>query len=323
MLSKVDKSKIKAFIPLFLVLLFVILLILFICYKIESHKRYFLKNFNVSGVEITQKLHGKEAEITANLTNEKVEQVAQDFFGNDENSLINSLNKQNDTWVKVHPDCINIFDFINNFSDIAQEFNPFDLKFEINRDANRIKLISGNLLVLDGIKDAIFCTEAVKIYENSRINRGIISTESIVGVYGSKPNGSMWRISIKNPLENKDNSGALGVAAVKLSSGFVATFGCFDDKIKTENSFFNKKIFDNEQNFINNDIDSVSVLHENAIIAKILAYICCEMGIQASKPILSRFNAESIFLLKDKKIHVSQNIKDFFEIIDKSYSIFD
>ena len=152
-----------------------------------------------------------------------------------------------------------------------------------------------------------------------KVDYGVVSIGGTVGVYGEKPDSSLWKIAVKAPfaLDKEDSR----IAHIKIKEGYVATFGLKEDKINMNGAFKNK-ILDLRNGYpVENDIELVSVLHPDAIVASALAQICCVLNKEESLEILNYYGAEAIFVYNDKNIYITPKIRENCSIIDSSYFI--
>ena len=71
-------------------------------------------------------------------------------------------------------------------------------------------------LDLGAVGKGAACDAAVAAYEESGVNRAVVSVGGSVGVYGEKPGGQPWTIALRDP----DTEGSLGT--LSLASGFLS-----------------------------------------------------------------------------------------------------
>ncbi len=66
------------------------------------------------------------------------------------------------------------------------------------------------------------CDAAVEIYRQNGVDRAIIAVGGSVGLFGEKPFGEPWKITVRNP----ENTGGMG--ELRLQEGFVSTSGSYE-----------------------------------------------------------------------------------------------
>ena len=152
---------------------------------------------------------------------------------------------------------------------------------KLNYEVKRVKIGNKNgAITLKQIEKGVACNKAIEIYKNMKVDYGVVSIGGTVGVYGEKPDSSLWKIAVKAPfaLDKEDSR----IAHIKIKEGYVATFGLKEDKINMNGAFKNK-ILDLRNGYpVENDIELVSVLHPDAIVASALAQICCVLNKEES-----------------------------------------
>lgn len=343
----------KSYIPLFLLMVLVIISVIAGYVAIENRDKSFTNTSLIMGLQVHQTLYGNDSELAVGKVREKLEEIEDKLSYDIDGSDIDRINRgSGEKWVKSSSETIMLldkfiriskksyglidptvlplvllwgFDSLNtNYpsqDEISSALNKINYKdIKINYDVSRVKVDNpGMAVTLKQIEKGSACGEAINIYKNLRIDYGIISIGGVVGVYGSKPDKSLWKISVRDPFvwEREDTK----IASVKINDGFVASFGVRDDKINV-NGVDLKRLLSTRSGYpIENDIALVSVLHGDPIVAEALSHICCILGWEDSISILNYYGAEAVFVYNDKKITVTPNIKGNFTIIDPSYTI--
>ena len=93
-------------------------------------------------------------------------------------------------------------------------------------------IIHGEAIDLVGIGKGAACDSAVQMYQESGAEAGIVAVGGSIGLYGEKPDGSLWRLGVRDPNSGDDRAEAMGL--LDLASGFVSTSGSYE-KTFTEN----------------------------------------------------------------------------------------
>lgn len=199
-----------------------------------------------------------------------------------------------------------------------QRFLPF-IGYEflrINTEDNTASLRNhGNGVDLGGIGKGAACDIALDVYSQSDITGGIIAVGGSVGVYGSKPDGTDWRISVRDP-EGKLTDG-LGV--VSLDEGCISTSGSYE-KTFTENDVTYHHLLDAKTGYpAESGLVSVTVVHQSGAISDALATACFVMGMEKSLPVLKELGASALFIDEDHHITVAGELN--FELTGSGYTV--
>jgi thiamine biosynthesis lipoprotein len=322
-----------------------VLTIIAVYTKIEQNNKPMIFSSILIGDKSCQTIYGDDAENVAEKIKIEISKLEEKISHEIEDSDISKLNNSS-KWVKSEkttieilekvidvsrqssgvfdPTALNLFQeyglisgqirTLNN-ERVSEMLENVDFRLlKIDKELERIKLENPNAAVtLDLISKGAACHQAIKIYENSKINRAIISIGTVTGVYGKKPNGESWNIPIKNPYKNED------IAMIQISNGFVASFGTINDKILFNGQKVNR-IINARTGQIGGKIDSAIVLYPDGIIANALACVCVLLGNSDSFNILNYYGAEAIFI-KNNVIEVTSKLIDKIKLLDDQFEL--
>ena len=70
----------------------------------------------------------------------------------------------------------------------------------INTQDNTASLRNhGNGVDLGGVGKGAACDTALEIYEDAGLTGGVVAVGGSIGLYGSKPDGTPWRVAVRDP----------------------------------------------------------------------------------------------------------------------------
>lgn len=346
-------SKGKTYIPLFFFMFTIVMCIVAGYAFVEQTDKSFTNTSTAMGVQIHQMLCGGNAEFAAKKVREKIQdlenKISYDIGESDVEKINNGAGEK---WIKASPETINALDKFINISKksrgtidptvlplisiwgfdcgvpkypeqdlIEKTLKDVDYRdIKINRDVGRVKIENKNgAITLKQIEKGIACSAATDIYKELNVDYGVISVGGTVGVYGKKPDNSLWKVSIRDPfIWDKEDS---RVAHIKVKDGYVATFGLKCDKININGVLKNKILNIKTEKPIENNIASVSILHSDAIVASALSQICYILDKKDSLDILNYYGAEAVFVYENKEIYITPKLKENFNILDNSYTL--
>ena len=202
--------------------------------------------------------------------------------------------------------------------DKIQEFLPF-VGYEflrINTEDNTASLRNhGNGVDLGGIGKGAACDAALKVYKESGISGGIIAVGGSVGVYGEKPDGTDWRISVRDPDEDTQD----GLGVLSLEEGCVSTSGSYE-KTFTEGDNTYHHLLDAKTGYpAESGLVSVTVVHESGAISDALATACFILGLEDSLPVLKELGASALFIDEEHHITIAGDLE--FEQVSTNYTV--
>ena len=190
----------------------------------------------------------------------------------------------------------------------------------IDRNKNGIKILDNfSGLDIDSIFKGIICDEIIKTYREQDAKSGIISTGENVGIFGTKSNGEPWNIAIKDQLKEDDKN---GIAILKLKDGFVSTHSPYENYFKKDGTVYHHILNPKTGYPAGSDLISITVYHNNmGLVADILSNACFVLERDKALELLKYYNAEAIFIYKNKDIYATEGIKENLMITNENYTL--
>lgn len=178
-----------------------------------------------------------------------------------------------------------------------------------------------NAIDLGGIGKGAACDDAVEAYRSAGADYGVIAVGGSVGVYGSKPDGSLWHIAIRDPDTTDDNAGAMG--QIDLDSGFVSTSGTYE-KTFTENGVTYHHLLNPKTGYPEkNGLVSVTVKADNGAVSDALSTACFILGEEKGMELLAEYNADGVFIDSGNRVTVTEGLQESFQITNDKYILTD
>lgn len=189
---------------------------------------------------------------------------------------------------------------------------------KINADVNRAKIFDRGIGVdLRGVQKGAACQVATKVYQKLKASAAIISIGDVVGVHGTKRDGKPWNIAIRDQMSGDDKNKSF--AAIKIKEGFVSSVGINDDSF-TKNEKTYVGVLDSRTGYpVDGELASVSVWHIDGTVSNALANACFVLGKDKALSLLEKYNAQAVFVYKNKTCFVTGGIDKNFVLTDSSY----
>ena len=141
----------------------------------------------------------------------------------------------------------------------------------------------------------------------------MVSVGGSVGVYGEKPFGQKWQVSVRNP----DTDGALGVLSV--SSGFLSTSGSYEKQF-TEDGVTYHHLLDPSTGYpADSGLLSVTVWSSSGALSDALSTACFVLGLEDSLPLLEQFDSQALFITQERQIYLTSGLEDAFTLSSGDY----
>lgn len=169
----------------------------------------------------------------------------------------------------------------------------------------------GMALDLGGIVKGYAADQLVKIAARANVSQALFDLGGNVYAYGTKQDGSPWRVGIKNP----QNPAAKPIIRLDVENKSVVTSGVYE-------RFFEKggmryhHILDTNTGFpMDNGVLSVSIVSENSMLADALSTSAFILGVEAGLELVEKQPAEAIFVMDDGSVHASSGIQSYMTLL--------
>lgn len=193
-------------------------------------------------------------------------------------------------------------------------------QLEVDEEASTATLHKKHTAVdLGAIGKGAGCDAAIAAYADSGISHGIIAVGGSVGVYGTKPDGSKWMIGIRNPNSGDDINATM--ATLSIDRGFVSTSGTYEKTFQQDGVMYHH-ILDPKTGFPSDtDLVSVTVHCDNGALSDALSTACILLGVEKAQALLESYDAGAVFITKENKVIVTDNLKDCVEITNSDFTL--
>lgn len=204
----------------------------------------------------------------------------------------------------------------------ASEIGETILKVDYNSiriDGSNVTLMKeGMRLDLGGIAKGHAADLVKTELKNAGVSSAIINLGGNVQLIGNKPDGSLWRIGIQNP---KDDRGQY-IGVLSTSDSAVVTSGIYE-RFFEEDGIHYHHILDTETGYpVNNGIESLTVVAADSMTADGLSTTLFSMGHEAALEYAANHKAIDIIIVDDKNhVYVSEGIKKNFKLTNSEFEI--
>ena len=192
-------------------------------------------------------------------------------------------------------------------------------KILLNDENLSVKLSEENMKIdLGGIAKGYAADKIYDYLKSENIKSAIINLGGNILTLGSKNNDQPFSIGIQDPTMPRGNS----IGNIKVSNKSVVTSGIYERYIEKDNKIYHHMLNPHTGYPFENNLNSVTIVSDESIICDALSTTTFGLGLDnGMKLIESLDNVDAIFITKDKKIYLSSNLKDKFNLTDTSFSI--
>lgn len=177
----------------------------------------------------------------------------------------------------------------------------------------------GMKLDLGGIAKG-YAADAVGAYLSKKgVERAVINLGGNIYVHGQKKDSSPWNIGVQDPTTSQEKA----IATLKIESDTaVVTSGVYQRYFEKDGKIYHHILNPKDGKPIENGLISVTVVTKESVRADALSTTLFSLGLKEGMELINLLdNVSAIFITKDKKIYMSDALKDKFEILDNRFSV--
>jgi len=301
------------------------------------------------GTVIIQKIYHKDADKIAKEVNDRIAGIESAMTINKSGGEINLLNDAaGKEYVKLGEDTLYVLNKAKQYGEISN--GAFDVTIgplvkswgvftdnpkvpskseidellklvnykDINIDfENSTAMLSkkGQIVDLGGIAKGFAGDAAIEIYKKYGVESALISLGGNILTLGGKPDGTPWSVGIRNP-RGADGS-YIGIVSVKDKA--VVSSGDYERFFEKDGVRYHH-ILDPKTGYpANTGLIGTTIVSDYSIDADALSTTVFVLGLEEGmKLVESLEGVEAVFITEDKKIYVTDGLKDTFTFKDES-----
>lgn len=170
----------------------------------------------------------------------------------------------------------------------------------------------GQSLDLGAVGKGAACDRIKNYLSSTRTDSAVISVGGSLLLYGNRS----FNIGIVNPENDKEAMGTL-----ELSDICVSTSGNYE-KFFVEGDKTYHHILDATTGYpADSRLRSVTVVCDSGTLSDALSTACYILGYNDSLALLEKYDAEAVFVFKDKTVRITDGLKDSFTLTDESFVV--
>lgn len=172
---------------------------------------------------------------------------------------------------------------------------------------------------LGAIAKGYAADEVVKVLKRYGIKSAVADLGGNIYVLGKKPDGSLWKIGIQDPYEQRGSN----LAVVEVADKTLVTSGIYERFFEKDNIRYHH-ILDTKTGFpVENNLASVSIISNSSIEADGLSTTAFSLGLKEGLKLIESIpDTEAVFVTKDRGIYTSSGINKYnFNITRPNYKL--
>jgi len=311
---------------------------------VEKNKPVEAKDF-MMGTVITQKVYGENAKKAVDEVSEKLKQIESTLTINAPGGEVNKLNESAGKGsIQLSNETIYLLEKAKHFAELSN--GAFDVTIgplvkawgvftenprvpSEDEIKNLLKLVdyksiifdkktssamlkkAGQIVDLGGIAKGYAGDEAIKIYKKYGIKSACVNLGGNVVLLGNKPDGSKWRVGIRNP-RSENNSSYIGI--ISISDKAVVTSGDYERNFVQDNKKYHH-ILDPKTGYPSNSgLISTTIVADLSIDADALSTATFVLGFEKGMELIESLEGvDAIFVTENREVYTTPGLKGIFE----------
>lgn len=321
----------------------------------DTNKEYIAKTEFLMDTVITLRIYDKQDEKILDEAINRLKEIEDKMSSHIETSYINEINKNAGIKpIKVDDEVYYVIEKAKYFATISngayeptigplvdlwnitgtdeKERNSIPSKKEIKEklalvDYRDLELMKDNYIYLNkkgmkidlgGIVKGYAADEIKEIFIAEGVKSAIIDLGGNVYALGEKSNGDMWRIGIQDPFNiHGSYTGILGVKDKSL-----VTSGDYERFFKYKGEKYHH-IIDSKTGYPSkNEVSGISIISDKSIDGDALSTALFVLGIKEGTKLIKELeNINAIFITKEEKVYVQEELLDHFDFTNGSLKL--
>ena len=182
-----------------------------------------------------------------------------------------------------------------------------------------VKLAKENMKIdLGGIAKGYAADKIYEYLKEEKLESALINLGGNIYVLGSKEDNQPFSIGIQDPTQPRGNS----IGNIKVSDKSVVTSGIYERYLKKDDKVYHHMLNPNNGYPFDNELSSVTIVSDQSMVCDALSTTVFGLGVEKGLELVESLDdVDAIFITKNKKIYLSSNLKDKFNLTDTSFTI--
>lgn len=178
----------------------------------------------------------------------------------------------------------------------------------------------GMLLDLGGIAKGFIADQIWKLFSKEGVTTAIIDLGGNIVVMGGSParDGVAWNVGLQDPFESRGTT--FGTILEKEKT--IVTSGIYERYLEVDGQTYHHILNPKTGYPFDNEIAGVSVIVSSSTRGDALSTSMFSVGVaEGLKYVNAHDDIDAIFVTRDKKVYVSDSIKDSFKLTESTYTM--
>ena len=177
----------------------------------------------------------------------------------------------------------------------------------------------GMLLDLGGIAKGFIADQLWNFFKKEGVTTAVLDLGGNIVVMGGSParDGEAWNVGLQDPLESRGKT--LGTILEKEKT--IVTSGIYERYLEVDGKTYHHILNPKTGYPYENDIAGVSIIVSSSTRGDALSTSMFSIGVEEGlKYVNQKDDVDAVFMTRDKKVYVSNSIKNAFKLTNDQYT---
>lgn len=205
----------------------------------------------------------------------------------------------------------------DEITDKLQYVNYKDLELNDNEKTVFLKR-EGMILDLGAVAKGYTADRICEILKENNVSKAIIDLGGNIFALGEKSENTPWKIGIQNPEQSRGDI----IGSLSIENKSVVTSGIYERFIEQDDKKYHHILSPFTGYPYENEIAGVTIISEKSIDGDALSTSTFSLGVESGLEFINnKSNVEAIFITKDRKVYLSDGVKDMFKLTNTDFTI--
>ncbi|MGL6172994.1 MAG: FAD:protein FMN transferase [Cellulosilyticaceae bacterium] len=187
---------------------------------------------------------------------------------------------------------------------------------EVNKTAYLSQ--SGMMLDLGGIAKGYTADEIVDLLQSHGVNHAIVDLGGNVYTLGTKVDGSSWKVGVQDPFNPRGDI----IGSLPTSNKSIVTSGIYERYLEEDGKKYHHILDPSTGYPFDNEIAGVTIVSDYSIDGDALSTSVFSKGIQDGLTFVESLEGiDAIFISTDKKVYVTEGLKNEFNLTNDTFEL--
>ncbi|MDV4149523.1 FAD:protein FMN transferase [Clostridium sp. AL.422] len=176
----------------------------------------------------------------------------------------------------------------------------------------------GMMIDLGGIAKGYTADVISDILTEQGVKSAIIDLGGNIFAHGKKPNGDEWRIGIQNPYSERGDQ----IGVLTTSNKSIVTSGIYERYIEQDGVKYHHILSPKTGYPYDNEIAGITIVSDKSVDGDALSTSVFAMGVEEGMKFVNSLDGiDAIFITKDKKVYITNELKNIFKLTDSDFTL--